>query len=343
MEILPEISLFHVGSKKQIAKLKHIDACLLPESQYQKNAGFHAIDLPHETAAGLSLDDISLATSFLGHSIRAPLMIAPMTGGTQRGAVLNQLWALAAEHFGVPFAVGSQRLALEDERVKQSFKVRQYAKTTLIFANLGAAQIVKEGPQQAMRAVEMIEADALFIHLNPLQEACQKDGDVNFTGVLNAIADVVKVLHERRIPVLVREVGFGLSERATKALIATGVAGLDCAGAGGTSWAKVEALCATDEKYRRLGNTFGEWGIPTVQSIKNVRKVDKNIPLIATGGIRTGIDIAKALVLGANLAGMAQPMLCAAIKGEHELMSFIEQILHELRVTLFAAGIRAVP
>src|SRR5580704_11999191 len=218
MEIFSEINPIQEASHRQKAKLKHIDACLLPESQYQKSAGFHAVDLPHEPAAGLSLHEVSLDTAFLGHTIRAPLMIAPMTGGTELGAMLNQRWAIAAEHFGLPFGVGSQRLALEDERVKQSFKVRQYAKTALIFANLGAAQVIKEGAKKAIYAIEMVEADAIFIHLNPLQEACQENGDVNFTGILSAIADVVKVLDGHKIPVLVREVGFGLSEKAAKAL-----------------------------------------------------------------------------------------------------------------------------
>jgi isopentenyl-diphosphate delta-isomerase len=333
----------HIESKKQLIKLKHVNACMLKESQYLKSAGFESVELLNQSAGGLSMNDISQATTFLGHKLKAPLMIAPMTGGSKLGAMLNQRWARACEHFGLPFGVGSQRLALEDERVKESFMVRKHAPTALIFANLGAAQLRQsQGLAQAVEAVKMIEANALFIHLNPLQEACQEHGDRNFCGILEAIRDVMEALALHKIPVLVREVGFGLSTDAASALIDTGIAGLDCAGAGGTSWARVEALCATSEKYQRLGQSFGEWGIPTAQSIKNVREVSKKIPLIATGGIRSGLDVAKAIALGANMAAMAQPMLMAAVSGEDELFSYIEQILLELRVAMFAAGAKDI-
>jgi isopentenyl-diphosphate Delta-isomerase len=330
-------------NNKHTAKLKHVQACLLPESQYKKSTGLELVELNNQSAAGLSLDDIVLNTTFLGHSIKAPLMIAPMTGGTELALMLNQRWARAAEHFGLPFGVGSQRLALENETVRQSFKVRAWAKTTLVFANLGVAQLLgKNGPDLALGAVDMIEADALFIHINPLQEACQNGGDTNFIGMLKAISTVASALDKQGIPVVVREVGFGLSTEAVAALIDCGVAGLDCAGAGGTSWAKVEGLCATDETYQRLGQVFGEWGIPTAQSIRNVRAVDATIPLIATGGIRTGLDIAQSIALGANLAAMAQPMLHQAIGGEDALNRFIEQVLLELKVAMLASGAKTV-
>lgn len=320
-------------------KLKHVQACMLDESQYQKTTGLELIDLENESAAEINLDDVNIETSFLGHHLKAPLMIAPMTGGMELGSFLNQRWAQAAEHFGLAFGVGSQRLALENEEVRNSFVVRQYAKTALIFANLGAAQLVSGlNLQDALRAVDMIEADALFIHLNPLQEMCQKRGDKNFSGVLRAISSLVIECKRRSIPVLVREVGFGLSSRSVRALINTGIDGIDCAGAGGTSWSKVESLCASDESMRRLGKVFGEWGIKTADSIRNVRAVDKQIPLIATGGIRSGLDIAKALYLGADIAAMAQPFLHAAMGKETDLENCIEQILLEFKVALAAAG-----
>ena len=324
---------------KSEIKLKHVHACLMPESQYKKSAGFEHIELIHESAAGLSLDKICLQTEFLNKGLNAPLMIAPMTGGMEFGALLNQRWAKAAQHFGIAFGVGSQRLALENHEARSSFMVRAQAPDALIFANLGAAQLVESlDAKDALKAIEMIEADALFIHLNPLQEACQLHGDRNFTGILRAITGVVEYLDKYNIPVFVREVGFGLSQNAARALINCGVAGLDCAGAGGTSWAKVESLCASNEKYKRLGAVFGEWGIPTAQSIINVREIDKKIPLVASGGIRSGLDVAKAIKLGANIAAMAQPMLAAAIKGEEELFLFVEQIIEELKTGLFAAG-----
>lgn len=321
------------------AKLRHVHACLLPASQYVKTTGLEHVELSHECTAAIDLNAVDLSVKFLGHALKAPLMIAPMTGGMELAAMLNRRWAEAAEHFGLAFGVGSQRLALENDAVKQSFLVRTYAKNTMVFANLGAAQFLSSlKAEDALRAVAMIEANALFIHLNPVQEMCQEHGDYNFEGVLRAIERLVPVFKKEGIPLLVREVGFGLSEQAAQALINTGIEGLDCAGAGGTSWTKVEGLCASSEKYQRIGQVFGEWGIPTATSIKNVRACHQSIPLIATGGIRTGLDCARALHLGANLVGMAQPMLKVAMEGPEQLHNFIEQILLELKIALAASG-----
>lgn len=337
VDALVEPSLLRHPHK--LAKLRHVNACMLAESQYVKSAGFGGVELPNEPAAGLNLDDVSLATEFLNHTLKAPLMIAPMTGGMELGAMLNQRFAQAAEHFGLAFGVGSQRLMLMDETALPTFRVRPYARTALIFANLGAAQILHEkGAVMAQQAVDFIQADALFLHLNPLQEACQEHGDTQFSGLLKGISAVVTSLRRHNIPVFVREVGFGMSKTSARALIETGIDGLDCAGAGGTSWAKVEAMCASNERYQKLGQALGEWGIPTVSSIANVRMVNQTIPLIATGGLRSGLDIAKAIALGADMGAMAQPMLLAAIKGEDALFAFIDQILLELRVAMFAAG-----
>lgn len=331
-------TFFTIPRNPQI-KNKHINACLLDESQYCKTAGFDQIELINQSAAALSFSKLNLTTSFLGHQLKAPLMIAPMTGGSDLGARLNRMWAEAAEFFGIAFGVGSQRLALENPAVATSFKVRDYAPTAMIFANLGAAQLVRAmQAEYCLRAVDMVRANALFIHLNPCQEACQEGGDNNFLGLLSALAQVVRDFEPLKIPVLVREVGFGLSKQAVRALLETGIAGLDCAGAGGTSWTKVESICAASDSYRRLAMVMGEWGIPTVQSIKNVRQVNAQIPLIACGGIRSGLDVAKALALGADLAAIAQPMLKAAMISSEALHKYIEQILLELKVAMFANG-----
>ncbi len=323
---------------KQKNKLKHIDACLLPDSQYKKSAGFENIDLVYNSLPEINLKDVCTKTSFLGHSLSAPLMIAPMTGGSELGKVLNERWAKAAQHFGIAFGVGSQRLALEDPSVTNSFLIRKYAKDAFIFANLGAAQLAYWGVKEALAAVHMIDANALFIHLNPLQEACQEHGDTNFFGILKKLEELNKEFLKLKIPLLVREVGFGFSKQAAQRLINIGISGIDCAGAGGTSWSKVESLCSSSETYQKIGESFSEWGIPTVESIKNVRSICKTIPLIATGGIRSGEHIAKVLLLGANLASMGQPMLKAAILGQEELFKFIEQTILEFRITLFAMG-----
>lgn len=321
---------------KQQNKLKHIEACLLQDSQYKKSAGFENINLTYNSLPEVNLSDIKTETTFLSHKLKAPLMIAPMTGGIELGKVLNERWAKAAEYFGIAFGVGSQRLAIEHDEAKESFKVRKYAKNALIFANLGAAQIVKWDIKKVLLAIDMIKADALFIHLNPLQEACQRGGDTNFEGVIRAIEKINKEFIKLQIPLLVREVGFGMSKEVAQRLINIGISGIDCAGAGGTSWSKVESLCSTNKQYQSLGESFAEWGIPTVDSINNVRSVSKTIPLIATGGIRNGEHIAKCLYLGANIASMGQPMLKAAIESEESLFEFIELVLLQLRVALFS-------
>lgn len=325
--------------KKSLRKLKHIEACLLPESQYIKTTGLADIALEHHATASLNFADIDITTTFLGKNLQAPLMIAPMTGGVKMAALLNERWAKACEHFALPLGVGSQRLALEHDDIKASYQVRQWAKTTLVFANLGGAQLLNNNAiDLALRAVAMIEADALFIHINPVQEICQQGGDTNWQGLLSSLHKIINRLHLDNIPVFIREVGFGFSQKDVKALVDIGVYGLDCAGAGGTSWSRVEGLCAKNPSYQRLASVFAEWGINTVQSIRNVRAINKSIPLIATGGIRSGLDVAKVLALGANMAAMAQPMLSMAMVSEEQLYDFIAQILLELKVSMFANG-----
>jgi isopentenyl-diphosphate delta-isomerase len=332
------------GKKQRIAaKLRHVHACLLPESQYEKSAGFEKIELVHEATAALALSEISTETVFLDHKLKVPLMIAPMTGGTELAALLNERWARAAEHFGIAFGVGSQRLALENNHVAHSFQVRRFAPKALLFANLGAAQLLQGySDEDALRAVDMIEANALFIHLNPMQELCQEAGDSNFQNLLPRLSQLVRSLQRAAVPVFVREVGFGLSKKAAHDLINCGISGLDCSGAGGTSWAKVEALCAQSPVYARLGMIMGEWGIATVESIANVRAINKNIPLIASGGLRNGLHVAKALFLGADLGAMAEPMLRAAMNSEEALFQYIEQLILELRIAMCAAGFATV-
>ena len=324
--------------RKPSAKLAHIEACLTEAVLYQKTTGLEKYDLVNQAASDVALNKIDLSTTFMGKVLGAPLMIASMTGGVERGLWLNQRWAEAAEFFKLPMGVGSQRLGLENPAQAPYYQIRQHAPNAFIFANLGAAQFCKGwGALEALRAVEMIKADALFIHLNAMQEVCQ-DGDVDFSNLTKKIAEVCAELSKAGVPVFAREVCFGMSVDAVKRLIDAGVSGIDCAGAGGTSWAKVEAVCSQNEKIKKVGNCFGEWGIPTATSIMNVRSVNKEIPLIATGGLTTGLDLAKALVLGADIGAMARPMLLAACTSEAALFTFIEQVLLELRVSMFGVG-----
>lgn len=335
------------------AKVAHIDVCLTDAVEYTKTTGFERYDFINQAVCELALDAIDISVPWCGKQLAAPLMIAPMTGGVQRAHQINHVLAQAAEKWGMAMGVGSQRIGLEDDARGAMFRVRDVAPNAFLFANIGAAQLcLGWGPDHARRAVEMIEADALFLHLNPIQEACQ-GGDVDFRGLHQHIANVCAALQQDGIPVFVREVGFGISAHAARRLIDAGVAGIDCAGAGGTSWAKVESLCAKSERRRNMGARFGEWGIPTADAIVGVRSVSRDIPLIATGGIRTGLDVAKAIALGADLTAMARPMLVAAVatlaqqeKSEHAsteaLENAVDQLigdtLTELKIAMFGIG-----
>jgi isopentenyl-diphosphate delta-isomerase len=320
------------------SKTHHIDACLTAAVEYQKTTGLERYDFVNQALPEVRLQDIDLSTTLVGKGLKAPLMVAPMTGGVDRALTLNLRLAAAAQRHGLAMGVGSQRVALEDESRAAFFQVRSVAPSIPLFANFGVGQLAKGwGVEQARRAVAMIEADALFLHLNPVQEAAQ-GGDVDFRGLAALIRALCAALAVEGIPVFAREVGFGLSTEAARLLLDCGVAGLDCAGAGGTSWAKVESLCAKTERRRKMGRSFGEWGIPTAEAIVAVRRVSSSIPLIATGGLRSGLDVAKALALGADVGAMARPMLVAADQGEEALDSFIDDTLTELRIAMFGIG-----
>lgn len=325
-------------SRDPRSKVAHIDACLSDEVEYRRSAGFDRYDFVHQALPELALDQIDLSLSLLGKEVKAPLMVAPMTGGVDRGLDICRRLAAAAEKYGLPMALGSLRVAIEDPERAKLFQVRDIAPSILLFANVGAGQLrAGWGVEQCLKAVRLVDADHLLIHLNPIQEAVQ-GGDVDFTGMIERIRTVAAALAKEGISVGVREVGFGLSAEAASKLVAAGIALLDCAGAGGTSWAKVEGMCADDDRARRLGETFGEWGIPTAESIRAVRGVSSEVHVIASGGLRSGLDVAKAVALGADLAAMARPLLVAADRGVEELNTFIETVLTELRVAMFGIG-----
>jgi len=320
------------------AKLRHIEACLTQPVEYDKPTGLEAFELTNQALAEVSLADLDLSTRLAGKVLRAPLMIAPMTGGTEEALAINRLLAGAAQRFGLAMSVGSQRVAVERPELARFFRVRDIAPDVALFANFGAGQLARGwGAAEARRAVAMIGADAVFVHFNAVQEAIQ-GGDRDFRGVAARLSALCRELARDAIPLFAREVCFGFSAQAARRLIDCGVAGLDCSGAGGTSWAKVEAFCAPTPRRRALGLRFGEWGIPTSRSILNVRSVSAEIPLIASGGLRSGIDVAKALALGADVGAMARAFLLRAQQGEAALHEFIEDVLTELRVCMFGAG-----
>jgi isopentenyl-diphosphate delta-isomerase len=324
------------------AKLRHIEACLTQPVEYDKTTGLEGFELTNQALAEVSLAELDLSTSLAGKALRAPLMIAPITGGTEEGLAINRLLAAAAQRFGLAMSVGSQRVALERPELARFFRVRDIAPDILLFANFGAGQLARGwGAAEARRAVAMIGADAVFVHFNAVQEAIQ-GGDRDFRGLATRLSALCRELAREAVPVFAREVCFGFSAQAARRLMECGVAGLDCSGAGGTSWAKVEAFCAPTPRRRALGLRFGEWGIPTSRSILNVRRVSTEIPLIASGGLRTGIDVAKALALGADICAMARPFLLRTRQGEEALHEFIEDVLTELRVCMFGAGAPSV-
>jgi isopentenyl-diphosphate delta-isomerase len=320
------------------AKQRHIDACLEQAVEYDKTTGLERYAFVNEALPELSLAGLDLSACIAGRSLRAPLMIAPMTGGTARGQIINRRLAAVAERFGLAMGVGSQRVALESPERAEYFRVREWAPNVPLFANFGAGQLARGyGASEARRAIAMIGADAVFVHFNAVQEAIQ-GGDRDFRGVAQRLTALCRELAADGIPVYAREVCFGMCESTARCLVDCGVAGIDCAGAGGTSWAKVEAWCARTDRARELGFAFGEWGIPTGESIVNVRRATPDLPLIASGGLRSGIDLAKAIALGADIGAMARPFLLAAQAGEESVVRFVERLLEELRICMFATG-----
>jgi isopentenyl-diphosphate delta-isomerase len=275
-----------------------------------------------------------MSTRFLGHPLKSPLFIAAMTGGHPDTAEVNRRLADAAERFGLGIGVGSQRAALENPDFEDSFTVvREHAPSAFVCANLGIIQLRDHGLEWADRAVEMIDAQALCIHLNPLQEAIQPEGDHDASGCLDALA---QLCNESSYPVIAKETGSGISAENARKLWSAGVAAIDIGGFGGTNWAAVERERAMTGEQLRLGEHFLEWGIPTVVSLAEV--VRTGGPVIATGGVRSGTDMAKAIALGAELCGMALPLLKGAMQGDEALTRTIEDIHTQLRVAMFCTG-----
>lgn len=300
--------------------------------------GFAAYRLPHDALPDLDLAEIDLTTSFLGKLIRAPLLISSMTGGAHDVAQINLALAEAAAVLGLAMGVGSQRSAIRDQHMAYSYQVRRIAPHIPLLANLGAVQLnYGYGLDECRRAVEMIEADALVLHLNTLQEAVQPEGNTNFKGLLKRIEQVCASVG---VPVIVKEVGNGIGANVARRLIAAGVWAIDVAGAGGTSWSEVERFRHTTALGARVASTFAGWGIPTTQAIREVRAALPDITLIGSGGIRTGVDIAKAIALGANMAGIAKPALSLAVdqRDAAAVVEGLQSYIDELRVAMFCSG-----
>lgn len=324
-------------NETQSRKADHLRVCLEDDVQFKETtSGLEAYRFTHCCLPDLDRSEIDISTTFLDHPLEAPILISSMTGGTDLAKTINVRLAAIAQQYKLAMGVGSQRVAIEHPDLADSFRIRSIAPDALLFANLGAVQLnYRYGIDECLRAVELLEADALILHLNPLQEAVQTKGDTNFRGLLDKIAIVCDTLP---IPVIAKEVGNGISPIMAEKLIAAGVAAIDVAGAGGTSWAKVEGERAQDAKQRRLGTTFSDWGIPTAECITQIREIAPSIPLIASGGLRNGLDIAKAIALGADLAGLALPFLQAANESEDALHTLVDMLKAEITTVLFCTG-----
>ncbi len=301
-------------------------------------AGFERYRFEHQALPELNLEDIETRLTVWGRSLRFPLLIASMTGGSPLGGRINRVLAEAAQAAGVGLGLGSMRAALEDAAAAETFAVRRYAPDVLLCANLGAVQLnYGYGVADCQRLVELIEADALILHLNPLQEALQPEGQTRFAGLLARIAEVCRALS---VPVIVKEVGWGLSPQVALRLLEAGVAALDVAGAGGTSWSQVELYRHTDPGARAVAAAFRDWGTPTAEAVRRVRAVAPQALIVASGGLRDGIDIAKSIALGADLASLARPFLKPALTSVDAVLALLRVLEQQLRVAMFAAGAR---
>jgi isopentenyl-diphosphate Delta-isomerase len=331
----------HLATTTARRKDDHIEINLTqPVQAIATTTGFEAFRFVHQALPDLDLAEVSVATTFLGSQLQAPILISAMTGGTPRGSQITRRLAAAAQRYGLPMGVGSQRAALEDADRAALFEVRDLAPDIFLMANLGAVQLnLGYGVEHCRRAVEMIGANALVLHLNPLQEALQPEGDTEFSGLLSKIEQVCAGLE---VPVVAKEIGCGMSAEAARNLRQAGVAAIDVGGAGGTSWSGVEHFRATDAVRRRVSATFFNWGIPTATTLRLVRSAVPDLPVIASGGLRTGIDAAFSLRFGATLAGFAGPLLRAADEGEETLDDMLAALIAELRIAMFCTGARTV-
>jgi isopentenyl-diphosphate delta-isomerase len=327
----------NLPSEIENRKSEHLRVCIEEDVEFQQlTSGLEKYRFTHCCLPELDRSDIELGTTFLGKSLKAPILISSMTGGTELAHLVNTRLATVAQRYGLAMGVGSQRIALEQPELAPTFAVRSLAPDILLLANLGAVQLNYGcGLEDCLKLVELLEADALILHLNPLQEWVQSGGDSNFKGLL---AKIQQICAQLPVPVIAKEVGNGISAVMAKQLIEAGVAAIDVAGAGGTSWAKVESQRAKDNRQRHLGQVFADWGLPTAECITTIRSMNSTIPLIASGGLKNGLDLAKSIALGADLGGLARPFLVAAIESEAAVDELVKFLIAEIEIVLFCTG-----
>lgn len=318
----------------------HLRICLEEDVRSGLTNGLERYRLVHRALPEMALSDVDLTTEFLGHTLRAPLLISAMTGGTETAGVVNRRLAAAAQATGVAMGLGSLRAGLSDPDLLSTYQVRSGAPDIVLFANLGAVQLnYGYGEQQCLRAVESVQADALVLHLNPLQEALQPEGNTDFAGLLDKIASLCRNLP---CPVVVKEVGWGISSEVAARLQDAGVSAVDVGGAGGTSWSQVESHRSSDPELAAMARAFVGWGIPTAEALVQVREACPDLQIIASGGIGrgddAGIESAICMALGADLVGMAHALLRPATQSAEAVIRRLEIVQRQLRIAMFCAG-----
>ncbi|MGY4710052.1 type 2 isopentenyl-diphosphate Delta-isomerase [Mycolicibacterium sp. CBM1] len=318
-------------------KLRHIDACLTGPVEYQTvTTGFEKYRVPYNALTQTDLGAVDLSTRFLGSRLQAPVLVGAMTGGAELSRTINRNLAEAAQKLGIGMMLGSQRIMLDDSpagtAAAASFEVRELAPDILLIGNIGLAQLSDDVIPKLAAALRRVGADALAVHINPLQEAMQDNGDTDFSGTLQRLRQLAE---ELPFPVLVKEVGHGIGSAAAERLRGLPIAAVDVAGAGGTSWARVEQLVRYGQ-VRYPG--VAEWGVPTAQALQEVRSALPGMPLVASGGIRSGMDAAKALAMGADVVALARPLLAPAIESPAAALEALDGFIEELRVCLHGAA-----
>lgn len=325
-------------------KAEHISISLNRDVQARcVSTGFEDVGFIHNALPEIDKEKLDLSIRLFDHKFAAPIIVGAITGGTKRATKINAAIAEAVEQLGLGMGVGSQRAAIEDRKLEDTFTVtRKKAPTAFLVANIGGVQLLHGySPKEVKRAIEMIDADAIAIHLNALQETAQPEGQTDFDGVLEKIGELVKELDK---PVIVKETGAGIASEESRRLQAVDVKGIDVGGAGGTSFAAVEYYRTKengDSRQRRLGIAFWDWGIPTAVSIVEVSQT-VNIPVIASGGIRTGVEVAKALALGSSLTSLSRPILRTAVKGTKETTKLLSYLMDELKNAMFLIGVTSI-
>ena len=320
-----------------LRKSQHINLCNNDDVEAKdKYTGFSDVRLMPCALPDFDVDEVITKTSFLGRTFDWPLLITGMTGGLEQGAEINLRLAKAAAHFNIPMGVGSQRIALENRNYEKIFAVKEEVPSVFLIGNIGMAQLKEKNPVEAcQRAINMIGADALAIHLNVLQELIQVEGDRHFRGIASVIAEIAAKIS---VPLVIKEVGCGIDQETAKTLLSAGVAAIDCGGKGGTSWGYIEGLRAQSSITKNLGSTFRDWGIPTAIATSILHRTYPQATLIATGGIRDGITAANAVGLGATMCGIGLPLLRAAVKSAADVIDTLDEIASGLRIAMVASG-----